>query len=648
VTSPATRPATRQATGPFNRALAIAGLAAAALAVSACAVPVKPSSASMRGGDPAMVRAALERAAGGRSGPVNALGKPIAFLVVSRSDAGGAVELWAFDLESRTVRWRQSADVGTRVVVARPTIVHADRAGTLVARDIATGAIKWRKPLDRAFTLVGQAAGGDTVAEVVQTAGGSSAGARRAAVIAYDAGSGSRRWTRDVDGPVGAPVVWRDLVVVPRQSQWVTLLDGRNGKVLADILSREQAATFVRGLPEGLFFGSRGVFMASERTAVAERAKAGEGGYLEAKVPEFVRPLYHQDLYRPAENDYSAIDRNRLLWRVQPTGVSAHFTDGAVVVHNFRFFFSLDADSGALRWAYNQPRTDAVASDHTGASIVLVSSEGTVKALDAGTGRPSYEVALPGAGTISVTGATFDADGFSGGGGAGPESSLAATLSSIVWDPDKRFSDVRLFALEQLTKLSGPDVTRELLRALDSTDIVATPVLRKAMDVLVARKDRSLLPVFMEALKVHPDYAEDRTPKRLEFYARAVTELKAKEAIPLLVEHLRLPDTDMEAVREIAEAALALGSKDSLEPFEDFLVQYRADPAFLAHPTPLTAAADVLLRLGGPKERAQLLFIAEHPQTLEALATHIRRSLAQPAPGEKPDPAAAPVKGAAN
>ena len=87
--------------------------------------------------------------------------------------------------------------------------------------------------------------------------------------------------------------------------------------------------------------------------------------------------------------------------------------------------------------------------------------------------------------------------------------------------------------------------------------------------------------------------------------------------------------------RHHAGAALALDAKDSLEPFEDFLVQYRADPAFQAHPTPLISAANVLLKLGGPQERAQLLFVAEHPATLEAVATHIKRSLAQPAPGEK-------------
>src|SRR4029450_705822 len=146
------------------------------------------------------------------------------------------------------------------------------------------------------------------------------------------------------------------LVAVPRQSQWVDLFDARSGKLLAEILSREQAATFVRGLPEGLFFGGKGVLMASPDTAIAERKK---GGYVEAKVPAFVRPLYHQDMYRPAENDYSAIDRNRLLWRLAPSGNAPAFADGAVVVHNFRFFFAIDAASGALRWAFNPPATRA-------------------------------------------------------------------------------------------------------------------------------------------------------------------------------------------------------------------------------------------------------------------------------------------------
>jgi outer membrane protein assembly factor BamB len=597
----------------------VALLLAGAIATAGCAVAVAPASSSFHGGDPAYVRTALAKAGQARGGPVNASERPMAFIVLSRG--GGAQELWAYDIESKSVRWNQGVDLDGRVAVARPVVVHGTRTGALVARAIDKGGVKWQASLGGGKVRVGYAAGGDIVAEVVQKGSGD---ARTAEVIGYDAATGSRRFSREVDGPVGAPVIYRGLVAVPRQSQWVTLIDGASGNVLAEILSRKQAATFVRPLPEGLFFGSSGIFMASPATALADK----EGtGYLEAKVPSFVRPLYSPDLYRRGDGSYSAVDRNRLLWRVTPSGEAAAFSDGAVVVHNFRFFFALDAGTGKLRWAFNQPRTDAISSDHTGRSIVFVTTEGYVKALDAQSGALTYEAALPGAGSLQVAGATFDADGFAAS-GIGPAPALPATLSSIIFDPDKRFSDVRMFALEELTQLSGPDVTKELLRALDSGDVIPSPVLKKAMDALVARQDKQLLGVYMDALKVHPDYAEDRQPKRLEFYARAVAALKAKEAVPLLVEYLRLPDTEVDAVTEIAGAVLELEAKHSIEPFGDFLLQYRADPAFRAQPQALVAASNVLLKLGGAKERSLLNFVAEEPQTLEPLAEHLRRALA--------------------
>ena len=154
------------------------------------------------------------------------------------------------------------------------------------------------------------------------------------------------------------------------------------------------------------------------------------------------------------------------------------------------------------------------------------------------------------------------------------------------------------------------------------------PVLRKAMNALVAhRRDKAMLDLYIQALKVHPDYVEGRQPKRLEFFARAVAELKATEAVPALVDHLRLPDTDPDAVREIAEAVIALDARGSIDAFKDFLMQYRADPAFAHAALPLTAACDVLLKLGGPAERALLLYVAEEPQTVEPVRAHLQRAL---------------------
>src|SRR5205085_9993076 len=105
---------------------------------------------------------------------------------------------------------------------------------------------------------VGYAADGDAVYDVT-TAGNP----REIALVRYDARGGGTAWRQDLEGEAGAPAVRGGIVALPRRSQYVSLVDGGNGRVLADILCRDEAATFVRARPEGLFFGSRGVFLAS-------------------------------------------------------------------------------------------------------------------------------------------------------------------------------------------------------------------------------------------------------------------------------------------------------------------------------------------------------------------------------------------------
>jgi hypothetical protein len=392
--------------------------------------------------------------------------------------------------------------------------------------------------------------------------------------------------------------------------------------VLADILSREEAATFVRPRPEGLFFGSRGVFLASIENAIASRKG---GGYVQATLPPFIRPQYDRDLYRAGEGDYSAIDRNRLLWRLDVDGPRVRFSDGLVVAHSFRFFFGLEVQSGRLRWAYNHPSQDAVASDRIGRRILFVAADGGLGALDVATGRPTWRARIPVDGI--VRGATLDAEGWNPDDDVkAKDESLAHSLASILWDPDKRFQEVKQYAVEELARLQGREVTVELLRALEATELPA-PVVQKATDALVERRDPASLELFAAALKVRSDYAEDRRAPRLDVLARAVAVTKSAALMPALLEHLRYPETDPAAVRDVADAALATEARGAVGPFQDYLMQYRADPAMLRAPGPVIAAAEVVLKLGGPGQRAALLFLADDPRTVDPLRAHLRRAL---------------------
>src|SRR5262249_51654130 len=148
-------------------ALVFAG--SVAVLAAGCAVAVAPASSSFHGGDPAYVRTALAKAGQAQGGPVNATQRPMAFIVLTR---GGAPELWAYDFDSKSVRWNQSVDLDGRVAVARPVVVHGTRTGALVARAIDKGGVKWQASLGGGKVRVGYAAGGDIVAEVVQKGAG--------------------------------------------------------------------------------------------------------------------------------------------------------------------------------------------------------------------------------------------------------------------------------------------------------------------------------------------------------------------------------------------------------------------------------------------------------------------------------------------
>jgi hypothetical protein len=402
----------------------------------------------------------------------------------------------------------------------------------------------------------------------------------------------------------------------------VSLIDGSNGRVMADILSREEAATFVRARPEGLFFGSRGVFLASAENAIASRKG---GGYVQATLPSFIRPQYDRDMYRSGEGDYSAIDRNRLLWRLDVEGPRVRFDQGLVVAHSFRFLFGLDVQSGRLRWAYNHPAEDVVASDRIGRHVLFVAADGELGAVDVGTGRHTWRARIPEDGI--VRGATLDAEGWAPPDNVGGrEESLAHALASILWDPDKRFQEIKQYAVDELARLQGKDVTVELLRALEGTELPPA-VVQRATDALVDRRDPASLQLFAAALKVRSDYAEDRRGPRLDVLARAVAVTKASALVPALLEHLRFPETDPAAVRDIADAALATEAREAVAPFQDYLLQYRADPGFARAPGPVLAAADVVLKLGGPSHRATLLLLADDARTIDPLRAHLRRAL---------------------
>ena len=581
-------------------------------------------------------------AAVARSRPPAVPARSLVFLVLAGT---GGPRLAAYDLAASKILWTQPTDVTTRVEAGSNVIVHGSKGtgptGTVVGRDLETGNILWQRPMQPKERLFGYVVDGDAVFLVVQSS--AAAGRPTGALFSLDARTGVERWHHELpSGRVAGPAARGGLVAVPLDSQYVLLFDGQSGLELGQVLSTEEAANFVRALPEGLFYGSRGLFLLGRSTAHGTRRSAG---YLSARLPDFVRPVYWYDLYRPEQAEYSAIDRNRILWRVTVDGDRPQFRDGLAFVHDYRFFFAFDAGSGALRWAYSIPNSDAVASADTGHAIMFVTADGEIGGLDPVTGARLYEAHLPGE---IVRGATFDAEGFApvGAAAASKPPDLLTALTTIIADPDQRFPVLKLFAIEELGRQPGREVTAKLIDILHKEGL-APLAYQKAGEMLVARRDAGSLDLMTAALRAHADYAEKRPAPPVEILARAVGALGpiGRALAPDLADELRLPETSPAAAAEIARALVALGAQETLPALRDFLSLYRADSSYERDPTALVAAAEALLKLGGPSDRVLLLYLAEEPHTATGLRTHLARALGETAPrGAAPVPPTAAAK----
>ena len=520
----------------------VVAAAAVALGASACA-----TSPYKRAGDAGDVATALARLQ-----PPPTTARNLAVLVLGGT---GGPRVAAYDLAGSRILWTQPAEVTTRVVLGGDVLIHGSKPATgggtvtVVARDLGNGAVLWQHQLAAQERLAGYDTDTRSVYLVVQTGAGSGRVAASATVVAMDARAGTVRWRHPLpSGRAGGPAARDGLVAIPVDSQYVILLDTATGNQLAQVLSTSEAATFVRALPEGMFYGSRGLFLLSPATA---RGSKREPGYLQAGLPPFVRPFYWYDLYRPEQTEYSALDRNHILWRVSVEGDRARFRDDLTVVHDYKFFFAFDATSGQLRWARNYAE-DAVSSTDTGRAILFASALGDIVALDRRTGAKLYEAHLPGE---VVRGAAFDAEGFAptapaaAPAPAAPDaaapaatSELVDTLVAIISDKDRRFPDVKLFAIEELGRQPGREPTRKLLDMMGKEGLPPLAS-QKVGEALAARRDTQSADMLAGALRLTADYADGQTAPPVEFLAKAVGALGAGGRVvsPELVAHLRRP-----------------------------------------------------------------------------------------------------------
>jgi hypothetical protein len=587
--------------------------------------------------DPAAVTAALARGAAPTAGPVNKTGKPLALLVAR----GTPKQLIAFDLAAKKPLWKVPADVTSKVVIGGGFVAHLEGEGTLVGRDVATGAELWRRPVG-GTRFVGAAADAE---RVYYTAEDKAGGKPSWTLYGLDGVTGKELWAAGAEGALGAPAARGGLVYSPFLKQWLSIVDGKTGEQLTRIRATDEEITIVRAGADGVFFGSSsGVVLLDERAASGKRSKSTFG---KTELPkELARSTYGADAFDPVQAGYSAYDRNRVLWRAAAKGEALEFAGDRVVAVSFRFFFGFGAADGKLAWAYSHPRVDVVGSAHLGGSIGFASMLGELGALDPATGRRTYAAKVDG----QLIGVSFDADGFAPDEQVGETTTTAEALTAIAKDRDARFIEIKKYAIGALATLEGGGSTKDLV-AMVTDERTPTAMFEAAVDSLVARRDPKGMPTLIEAISIPYDHLATARPRAVGALARAMGGMAGLDlepavrgkAIDALMAKLESPELPADDLTEVIGALGALGQRGELDAITSFLLLYRADPAMAGQPGPVTAAIDVLVAHGGGKGREVVAYVAADPRSDKALATHARRALLKAA---KADVELAPADGA--
>jgi outer membrane protein assembly factor BamB len=556
-----------------------------------------------------------------RSGPINATGKPLVFLVTEKPTS-----IVAYDIAGKKKLWQVQGEVTSKVVVGRDRIFHRAKGKTVMARSISSGQPLWTASIEDGDRLVGMTTDGTNLYYVTEYIKRTFTGIA-AHMVALNGATGAKLWAHDSKGRLGAPTATKGYVILPLRSQSVAVLDALKGIEVARIRSTEEMLLWTHTSERGVLYGGRsGIYRLDEKSVSGTRE---ESDFLAASLPPSVRPVYWWDGYNAALSDYTAYDRNRLLWKLAP-GKEMAFLDDTIYVHNYRFFFAFDtakkaSDSSTnLKWAYSFPRHDVVASTHTGKALVMVANNGTLVELDLHQGVPVGETKL----ALDVRGASFDTRGYAPEGKARSKPDLRASLTEVIWDPDRRFGAVKLFAVKQLARLPGKTVSADLVKIV-TYEKIDPAVYKLAGQMIVDRHDKAAIPLYLKTLRTHYDFLNESRGQAVDIMARALADLKVKRAIKPLIKHLMDHETSLPAIEAIVKALITIGDKSAVKPLRDFLLTYRADPMFQKSSLILNLIADGLLKLGGEEERQLLRFVGNDSQTIKPLRRYLAEALKQ-------------------
>jgi hypothetical protein len=502
---------------------------------------------------------------------------------------GATAKLYAFDLSTRKVIWQQVVGAASAPLLAGDAVV-VQTADAIVGFDLRSGARRFSVARGQ-MSLKGADGEGPLTAFVMGQGQGTFA--KSEAVLMR---GGSLSWRRPVEGLVGVPAVVGNIVLVPWSNQYLSAVDVESGKELARVRVQDGVIAHARNDGGQVYVGSfHGI--ARVTSSIGSGTLRG-AGYFSLPLRELPgRPLLLEDVYTTlnAPTPESAQHRIALAWRAKPLDrVRLGLLDDTLYLVFYRFVFAMSPADYAVHWVYVHD-TDLVGATAQPGGLAIADERGRFAFLSAAAGEVAW-TAESGQPSVAVD-VPLSGGGGTGGGQALDPATLAVRLMAAAQDQDARLVPARMLAVTELARLPQADATADLIELCDSPRL--SPAVRER--ACVELKHRSIgAEHLLTTLERHAGYLEGTTAPPVGALAKAAASLKEKQAVGLLIGHLRDPATRASDLAPLVKALGDLGDPAAAEPLADFLRLYHADPVDEHVLRALELVPEVLVKLSGP------------------------------------------------
>lgn len=193
----------------------------------------------------------------------NSLGKP----VMLATKTGQPTTLSLYLLDEGKELWSRDVKTTTRPSLLYDTVIVKEEM-ELVGLKIENGSERWRFNPE-GWDFFGAAQQNDSIFMTLGIGGECrKAGLHRSRVLAMNAKTGMVMWERSTEGHcLGAPAVYGNYVFLPFDMQSISILTADGGVEEARLLSLDDNFTFVASFPEGVFYGSKGLYSFDKRSS---------------------------------------------------------------------------------------------------------------------------------------------------------------------------------------------------------------------------------------------------------------------------------------------------------------------------------------------------------------------------------------------